>query len=98
MKKKYVPIIVMLFIMLLTMNVYASNWWDIYGTIEKSENNGELYNLMPTPANKDEIISVKITVKNIRGWQLLNNVNVIRWDKEAFDIVETNGKYYRWVC
>ena len=104
MKRKMISIFVMLVLMFFTVNVNASDFWEIYGTIEKGNNSGELYNLMPTTLAKNEEFSVKIAVKNIKGWELLNGAFKLTWDKEAFEIVEKKGKYFdiidrntRWV-
>lgn len=104
MNKKIVSIFVMLILMLSTVNVNASDFWEIYGAIEKGNNSGELYNLMPTTLEKNKEFSVKIAVKNIKGWELLNGAFRLSWDKEAFEIVDEKGKYFsiidenaRWV-
>lgn len=88
-------IIIMLFIMIFAFSVKANEWWEVYTTIEKSEDASELYNLMPTEVKKGETISVKLVVKKGNGLKLSNLDSEITWDKEAFELIETNGKYYR---
>ena len=94
-KKKIMPIFIMLFIMMLTIGVNASEYWNAYSTIEKSEDSGELYNLMPTEVKKGDVISVKVIVKDAKGWKISYIGNNLQWDSHAFEIVETDGKYYR---
>ena len=93
--KKIIPILIMLFIIVFTVGVNASEYWNAYSTIEKSEDSGELYNLMPTEVKKGDIISVKVIAKNAKGWEISYVGNELKWDSQAFEIVETNGEYYR---
>ena len=59
--KKLIAILLILFVAFTTINVEASIY-DGYLTIEKSEDSGELYNLMPTEVKKGDIISVKMSL------------------------------------
>ena len=93
--KKIIPVFIMLFIIMLTGGVNANEYWEAYSTIEKSEDSGELYNLMPTEVKKGDTISVKVITKNANGWKISQVSNTLDWDSQAFEIVETDGKYYR---
>ena len=92
--KKVTSVIVMIFVMFFAINVKAYEWQSVNPTLEKGDNSSELYNSMPTEVQKGDIISVKLIIKNIQGWNINNGNDVISWDKEAFELVETNGKYY----
>ncbi len=89
MKKKGLSILIVLFILLFNIKVNA-----VYTALEKGENSGTLYNLMPTEVKKGDIISVKVVAKDINADKISYGYSDIRWDKEAFEIVEVNGKYY----
>ena len=93
--KKVTSILIMLFVMLFTINVKAGNIFEMYPTIQKGNETGELYNSMPTEVDKQNPISVKLLVNNFLGWKIENADIVISWDDNAFELVETNGKYYK---
>ena len=92
--KKITSVLILLFIMLFTINVKAGDIHEIYTIIEKGESSGELYNSMPTEVEKGETISVKLLLKNAQGWPVSYGYSTIHWDREAFELEETNGKYY----
>ncbi len=94
MKKKISFLFIMIFIITLSMNVKAGEWWEAGIVIQKSENSGELYNMMPTEIKRGDIISLKILAENIDGWNVRDFSGTIKYDKETFEIVETNGQYY----
>lgn len=94
MKRKFTSTLIMLLVMFFTLNVNAADWQLADSTIEKGIDSGELYNLMPTQVNKNEEISVKFVINNAANWQVLNDYSEVEWDSDAFEIVESNGKYY----
>lgn len=92
--KKVITAMLAIFIILFVVNAQANELWESYSTIEKSEDSRELYNVMPTEIKRGDIVSVKIVAKNIQGWQFESGESRISWDKNAFEIVETDGSYY----
>ncbi len=95
MRKRIMSTFVLLFIIMMAVGVKANSIWDAELILEKSEDSGELYNLMPTEVKKGDVISVKLILKDIKGWRVEHGNNLISWDKEAFELIETDGKYYR---
>ncbi len=93
--KKLTSILIMLFVMLFTINVKAGNIFEMSPTIQKGNETGYLYNSMPTEVDKENPISVKLVVNNFLGWKIEHANIVISWDDNAFELVETNGKYYK---
>ena len=94
MKRIATSILILLFVVFSAFNVKAGSADEIYTKIEKGNNSEELYNSMPTEAQKGEIISVKFVLGNISGWKPLSGSSVITWDKDAFEPYEVNGSYY----
>ena len=94
MKNKIISLFIMIATILCVVNVKANEWYEAVSLIEKGESSAEIYNEMATEINPGDIISVKAVVKNISGLRIYNGNSVISWDKNAFELVETNGKYY----
>lgn len=95
--KKITSILVMLFVMLFAINVKAGSIDEIYSTIYKVDSNGindgNLYNSMPTAIKKGDTVSVAYALHNAGGLEISDGVLLLVWD-DAFELVETNGKYY----
>lgn len=91
MKNKTCLVLVMLFVMFISINVYAEG----YLTIEKSDGDGELYNSMPTSVKKGDIVSVKIILKEAKDMNLSQGESSISYDRNAFEIIESDDKYYK---
>ncbi len=94
MMKKITSTLILLFIMLFAINVKAGYLYNIVSSLEKSEDTGSLYNLMPTEVKKGDIVTVHFILNGAAGWNVTYGFSTIGWDKEAFELVETNGKYY----
>ena len=95
MTKRIISTTILLIVMLFTINVRANEKtiYDVSLDLVKGENSGELYNSMPTQVSRNGEVTVKIVLNNAKDFYLSDLTSVIRWDKSAFDIVETNGKY-----
>ena len=93
MKNKITHIFVMLFVMMFAFSVKAD--WSPYLLTKDKDNNSYYYDRMPTEVKKGDIITVKVSFLSGEHNAKINEGRYyIGWDEKAFEIVETDGRYY----
>ena len=98
MKKKMMLLITILFVLIVSVDVKAYATFEIEkeNKIEYySQNEGSSYNYLPTEVKRGDIITVKVYTNMYDYPRTISYGNYsIRWDEEAFELIENNGKYY----